>query len=444
MTASAAFSVAGCLARSTFSRFFRFRSMREGELVELVPGHLVLAHPERRDRDLVGGPSSSRALRLVGGLPIDERAAGDRDHVELQVGARDRLDVGLHLRRAGRLGVVCDSARRATARLASTTIDIRARRACGRRCGNGRTYGILHEGSRAIGFSRRPRQESARWSLVPDGRRSGWHCMSRTHVRARGRAGTGPVPVRVRRDAHGEHVPHCFILRRRRDRQTRLPRGLRAGRRARRHAERLPARERADAALPSRPGARRSRSAPTCSTSWSARGGCTSDRAGRSTSRSPRWSGSGAGPAATGSCPTPSSWPGPSRSSARTRCGSTPRRGPSSSLKPGMKLDLGGIAKGYAAGRGDRDPEASRDRPRPGRRRRRHRGQRRPPRRRRLDHRDRPAGVRPRPSRASTCRSRTRPSRPRATPSSSSRSTASATPTSSTLGPAWAWSTVAA
>ena len=75
-------------------------------------------------------------------------------------------------------------------------------------------------------------------------------CMSHTHVRARGRAGTGPVPVRVRRDAHGQHVPHCFILRRRRDRQTRLPRGLRAGGRARRHAERLQARQRADAALP--------------------------------------------------------------------------------------------------------------------------------------------------------------------------------------------------
>ena len=40
---------------------------------------------------------------------------------------------------------------------------------------------------------------------------------------------------------------------------------------------------------------------------------------GHSTSRSPRWSGCGAGRAATGSCPTPSSWPRPSHSSARTR-----------------------------------------------------------------------------------------------------------------------------
>ncbi len=108
--------------------------------------------------------------------------------------------------------------------------------------------------------------------------------------------------------------------------------------------------------------------------------------------------------------------------------------------RPGMKLDLGGIAKGYAsgeaiavlrregiasalvAGSGDivvSDPPPGRagwtDRRRPARPSRRATG--------------------PEAGRSSSATPR---SRPRATPSSSSRSTGSATPTSSTRPPAWA------
>ena len=154
--------------------------------------------------------------------------------------------------------------------------------------------------------------------------------------------------------------------------------------------------------------------------------------------RSPRSSGSGGGPAATASCPTPSSWPRPGPWSARTRSGSTREARTVQLLKPGMKLDLGGIAKGYAAdeaiavlkqhgidpalvaGAGDIVVSGP------------------PPERRRLDHRHRPAGAPGSTPRRGSSRSTTRPSRPPATPSSSSRSTACATRTSSTPAPAWA------
>ena len=58
------------------------------------------------------------------------------------------------------------------------------------------------------------------------------------------------------------------------------------------------------------------------------------------------------------------------------RCGSTPRPGPSSCSKPGMKLDLGGIAKGYACDEAIAVLDARRASPRPGRRRGRHRRRR--------------------------------------------------------------------
>ena len=80
--------------------------------------------------------------------------------------------------------------------------------------------------------------------------------------------------------------------------------------------------------------------------------------------------------------------------------------------KPGMKLDLGGIAKGYAAGEAIATLKRHGIDPRPGRRRRRHRGQRPPARRRRMDHRDRPAGVAPGRAERLPVAARTRPSRP--------------------------------
>ncbi len=109
--------------------------------------------------------------------------------------------------------------------------------------------------------------------------------------------------------------------------------------------------------------------------------------------------------------------------------------------QPGMKLDLGGLAKGYAADEALRVLKAN-GVTRAGRRCRRHRRGRSPPGRTgwtigvaALN----PGKDKPRRYLAAT----TPPSPQPATPSSSSRSTASGTPTSSTRGPAWASSIVA-
>ena len=80
-----------------------------------------------------------------------------------------------------------------------------------------------------------------------------------------------------------------------------------------------------------------------------ARARCTNDQAARSTSRSRRSAGSGGGPAAIASCRTPSKL-----AEARKLVGSDrmvlDRAARTVWLKtPGMKLDVGGIAKGYAA-----------------------------------------------------------------------------------------------
>ena len=87
--------------------------------------------------------------------------------------------------------------------------------------------------------------------------------------------------------------------------------------------------------------------------------------------------------------------------------------------KPGMKLDVGGIAKGYAVPGGDRRAQAPRASRVPGGRRRRHRRWRPAARCRGLDDRDRPARARPRPAAPGPCCWPTPPSRPPATPSGS-------------------------
>ena len=75
----------------------------------------------------------------------------------------------------------------------------------------------------------------------------------------------------------------------------------------------------------------------------------TNDQAERSTSRLRRWAGSGAGRAATTSCPTHRSLPRPGSSSGSDRM-VLDRTARTVWLKSaGMKLDAGGIAKGYAA-----------------------------------------------------------------------------------------------
>ena len=100
---------------------------RERELVVLVPGHLVLAHPERGDLDLVLRALVVLPLRLGFGAPHRELAGRDRDHLEFQVGAGDRLGIRLHVRglrrrlvgprgRAGR-ATADESDRRAKARV---------------------------------------------------------------------------------------------------------------------------------------------------------------------------------------------------------------------------------------------------------------------------------------------------------------------------------------
>ncbi len=72
---------------------------RKGELVVLVPGHLVHAHPEGGDLDLVLRSFVLRPLLLRWRAAHYELAAWDGKHLELQVGAGDRLEIGLHLRR---------------------------------------------------------------------------------------------------------------------------------------------------------------------------------------------------------------------------------------------------------------------------------------------------------------------------------------------------------
>ena len=112
----------------------------EGELVVLVPGHLVLAHPERSDLDRVLGAFVLVPLGLVGGRAHHELATGDRHHLELDLGARDGLDVRLHLRsrwRARLLGA-------APAKWAKLRPSARApanRQACDNRL----TFGMLHQ-----------------------------------------------------------------------------------------------------------------------------------------------------------------------------------------------------------------------------------------------------------------------------------------------------------
>ena len=136
--------------------------------------------------------------------------------------------------------------------------------------------------------------------------------------------GRAPVAFRVRRDAHGQPVPDCFILHRRRHRQTCLPGGLRSDRRPQRHPERLRPRKRALAAVAigrRRAGAGQRRPVRRAR---AVEARCTSDRAARSTSRSPRSAGSGAGPAATTSCRTRHDSPRRGCSSAPTRWCSTP------------------------------------------------------------------------------------------------------------------------
>ena len=55
VTASAFFSVSGWLGQVDALALLLLEVQREGELVVLVPGHLVLAHPERGDLDRVLG-----------------------------------------------------------------------------------------------------------------------------------------------------------------------------------------------------------------------------------------------------------------------------------------------------------------------------------------------------------------------------------------------------
>ncbi len=74
---------------------------REGEQVVFLPGDLALAHPERGDLDGVLRALVLAALLLARRAAHGEGAAGDRQHLELHVGPRDRLDIRRH---RGRLG----------------------------------------------------------------------------------------------------------------------------------------------------------------------------------------------------------------------------------------------------------------------------------------------------------------------------------------------------
>ncbi len=63
-----------------------------------VPGDFVLAHPERLELDFDLRPFVGLAALLAGRAAHLERAAGDRHHVELHVGALNLLGVRLHAR----------------------------------------------------------------------------------------------------------------------------------------------------------------------------------------------------------------------------------------------------------------------------------------------------------------------------------------------------------
>ena len=149
---------------------------------------------------------------------------------------------------------------------------------------------------------------------------------------------------------------------------------------ARPDPDRLRPRERADAALrQGRRAARRRRPRPLRGPRPDRRPS-TSDPGAPSTSRSPRSSGSGGGPAARRSCPTPTCSPGPGPWSGADAIRLDPAARTVQLTRPGMKLDVGGIAKGYASERGDQGPEARGDRLGPGGRLGRHRRLRAAPR----------------------------------------------------------------
>ena len=112
-----------------------------------------------------------------------------------------------------------------------------------------------------------------------------------------------------------------------------------------------------------------------------------------------RWAGSGGGPAATASCRTPSGSPRPGSWSAPTRWCSIPTARTVQLVKPGMKLDVGGIAKGYAAQAALDVLKAAGISRALVARGRRHRRRRPAPGRRRLDDRHRARRARPRPAR---------------------------------------------
>ena len=104
MTASAAFSVSGCLAGSTPSRFFRFRSIAKANSSYSSQVTSCLPIQNGAISTSCCGPSSSDRFASVAGLPIRNVPPGIGTISNFSVGARDRLDVRLHLRRERRRG----------------------------------------------------------------------------------------------------------------------------------------------------------------------------------------------------------------------------------------------------------------------------------------------------------------------------------------------------
>ena len=237
-----------------------------------------------------------------------------------------------------------------------------------RQCRIGRTCGILHEGGRRGGLDRRSTGRSPlgvrRVDVIEAGHASLVSVRSARRA-ARASAGAGPSravsPTRFEfAETHmGSEFKIVLYSPDRADRQTRLPGGLRPDRRPRRDPERLPARQRADAALrprrrPAGRGQRRPVRRPERSQAMYERSRRRVRRDGR-----PGRSASGGGPAATGSCPTPSAWRRPAPWSARTRCGSTRQARTVQLLKPRDEARPRRDRQGIRRRRGPRRPDAA-------------------------------------------------------------------------------------